>query len=198
MFYKTRRQHIFFLSALLLCFAPIRAQSAVGYLQIFADPNVDVFVDGKLAGRTSSIEQGIVLSDIPVGKHQLRFEKDGFKPRLTELVIPAGEVKVYRLYSLVPGIGIQEEDAERTGYMEPKTGVLEIFCLPVYCSVSIPSLGLEDYEKKSSALVLQDALATRHKVVIRVGDKRLQETINLEPDTKLRLFADFSGNKAEF
>jgi hypothetical protein len=174
-----------------------RAQKETGYVHIIADPDVSVFVDGKLAGQTSSRDRGLVLTDIAAGKHRLRFEKSGFKPQQTELSVLPGEVTVYTLYSSAPYADIQERDIGRTGYMEPKTGVLELICLPVYCSISIPELELENYQKESSKLTIRPALATRYRVTIRVGSARLRETVELEPNTTLRLFANFADGRPQ-
>ena len=189
---------MFFLLALLLCLGLTKAQKEGGYLQIVADLGVRVTLDGEPVGHTMASEGGLVLTDVPAGRHRLRFDKQGFKPRITELTLSAGEIRVYTLYSLAPDITVREEDIRRTVFMEPETGIIEILCLPVYCSISSSSLGLEAYKKKSSGLLLQDVLATRHQITIWVGDKRLQKAVKLEPDTRLRIFADFSGTKPRF
>lgn len=170
-------------------------QNETGYIQIVAEPGIRVFVEGKLAGSTSDRDQGLVLNNVGAGKYRLRFEKDGFESRVAELSVSPGEVTVYTLYSLAPSIDIQEDDAERTGFLEPKTGVLEFVCLPVYCSISIPELELDNYTKRSSTMMIHEVLATRYQVTISVGDSQLQEMVELEPNTTLKLFANFTNNR---
>ncbi len=181
--------------ALLACVASGQAQPKTGYIQIIANADVSVFIDGKLAGLTSSRDQGLVVTGVSAGAHRLRFEREGFEPHVTKLSVAPDEVTVYRLYSLAPRVDIQEDAAGRTGYMEPSTGVLELVCLPVYCTVSIPQLELDNYQKQSSTLTIREALATRYLVTIRVGKARLQKTVELEPNTTLRLFANFADGK---
>lgn len=108
-----------------------------------------------------------------------------------------GEVTVYTLYGSAPDVDIEEEDSGRTGYMEPRTGVLEVVCLPVYCTVSIPKLELYDYQKRSSTLTVSEAPATRYQVTIRVGEAHLQRTVELKPNTTLRLFANFADGRPQ-
>ena len=45
---------------LLVSFATAQ-QNETGYVQIVAEPDVRVFVEGKLAGRTNDRDQGLVL-----------------------------------------------------------------------------------------------------------------------------------------
>lgn len=180
---------------LLACAAPGQAQDDTGYIQLIADPDVRVFVDGKLAGYTSRRDQGLVLTDVAVGRHRLRFEKNGFKPQASELAVSPGEITVYTLYSLAPYPDIREREVGRTGYMVPKTGVLELVCLPVYCSVSISELELDNYQKRSSTLTIRDVLASRYEVTIRLGDALLRETVELEANTTLRMLANFADGR---
>jgi len=186
-----------FLLVLLVGGSPGQAQKETGYVQIIADPDVRVFIDGKLAGLTSSQDQGLVVTGVSAGTHRIRFEKQGFKAGYIELAVAPGEVTVYTLYSSAPDVDIQEEDSGRTGYMEPRTGVLEVVCLPVYCTVSIPELALYNYQKRSSTLTVGGAPAMRYQVTIRVGKARLQRTVELKPNTTLRLFANFADGRPQ-
>ena len=189
------RLYRFFALVLMLLTGVASSQTQTGYIHIITDAGVRVFLDGKLAGVASERDQGLVITGVAAGTHQLRFEQKGYKPRTTRVSVIAGEVTVYTLISTTPSVDIQEGDSGRTGLMEPRIGVLQIVCLPVYCTISIPELELDNYQKRSSTLTIRGALATRYEVTIRVDDAQIQEEVELKPNTTLRLFANFTAGE---
>ena len=70
---------------------------AGGYLQINAQPGVEVFVDGEAAGVTEEAIGGLLIADVVPGERRLRFVLEGFEPREVTVVVREGRVLIHDL-----------------------------------------------------------------------------------------------------
>jgi len=186
-----------FTYALLLTafFVQAAAQDQTGHIQVKAEPNAKVFLDGTFVGVTNLDEGGLVLLEVPSGRHKLRFVKPGFAPREDMVVVETGRVAVYELRSPVPEVRIAEEEVAQRGGLRPRVGALTIECLPAECSISLPSLGVFDYQNRGR-WVAKKVLAIKHRVRISRGEKVLNEVVEVQADHTLRLIANFAAAEA--
>jgi hypothetical protein len=71
-------------------------------IRLVAAPGLAVFLDGKPAGTTDVLQQGLVIEDLPAGTYSLRVEKPGFEPKVVKVAVAEGDTKEVRVLGLRP------------------------------------------------------------------------------------------------
>lgn len=75
----------------LLCVAaaasPLRAEN----LQVHAEPNVRIFVDGRFRGVTTAADRGLFVRGLEPGQHQVHAVKDGFETQVVVVTLEEGD-----------------------------------------------------------------------------------------------------------
>jgi len=71
------KQHLIFLSVLCSCMSVGFTQT--GSLQIYCEPEVNIYIDNRYVGRTSTDMSGLFLDDVPVGNRSVRTYKSGWE-----------------------------------------------------------------------------------------------------------------------
>ena len=70
------------------------AVAEVGFLQISAEPGVEVLLDGERVGATSEEVGGLFVVDVAVADRVLRLEREGFEAQEVAVRVSAGRVSV--------------------------------------------------------------------------------------------------------
>ena len=71
-------------------------------IRVVAQAGLSVFLDGKPAGTTDPLRQGLLIEDLPAGTYTLRVEKEGFEPKVVRVVVAEGDTKEVRVLGLKP------------------------------------------------------------------------------------------------
>ena len=138
----------------LLLMTGVAAMSCAGDIQVACEPVLRVYLDGKLAGTSSSKEDGLFLANVPAGAHVIRVEKDGFVPQSFQVEVAKLPIEVkVGAFSPVP---VMREDVETDRAMAKQPGgKLLVTSAPQECLVEIDG----KTENKSVPILLVEGLA---------------------------------------
>ncbi len=177
--------------------ASFALHAEAGHIQIKCESGVQVFLDGTLKGITSADVGGIILQDVTMGNHSLRFIKPGFTPQETNINLKAGQILVHTVQTFVPRVRIQEEGEEDESTVQAKVGTIIVKSLPVECVVDFPTAGLSGYEKSKAQIIVTDAPIGRHTGRFRGMGKTLAYTIELQSNQIIEVFVNFVKGTVE-
>lgn len=184
-----------FLHALFACLGLLfstfgSAGTETGFLQIVAEPEVDVFVDGTFMGATTRQQEGLILTDVPAGVRTLSFRKGNVEFEDT-VRIDAGRVSLYELTEFMPTLEIFEEGDEGRSARQPTTGTLIIQCLPIQCVIDLPEYGLHGYLKTRDRFVADGLETGLNRGRVSVGDRTVPFEFQLCAGGTTTVFASF-------
>jgi formylglycine-generating enzyme required for sulfatase activity len=177
---------------LLSASATVLAQS--GFVQVRAQPGIQVFLDDVFVGVTNADVGGLILTDVRPGARRLRFVREGFLPQDATVSVVAGQVLLYELGSLVPRVQVREEGAGGAAEMRVETGSVVVQCLPIECVVDIPALGITNRRKTQDRLVLEGVPVGVYAGRLSVGATTLPVSFGVCTDDTVSLFGTFVGS----
>ena len=170
------------------------ALAQTGFIQVRAEPGIQVFLDEVFVGVTDADVGGLILMDVPVGQQRLRFVREGFLPQDAVVMVEAGQVLLYEVGSFVPRIEVREEGAGVAAELQVETGSVVVQCLPIECVVDVPALGLTDRRKTQDRLVLEGVPVGTYDARLSVGGTVLPVSFGVCPDDTVVLFGTFVGS----
>jgi len=173
------------------------AQQEPGTIQIKAAPGIQVLLDGDLIGLTDAAVGGIILQDVPPGRHALLFAREGFQSRTVQLMLAPGEILRYTLEPLVPSVTITEEGNEGQSGPEVQLGTLTIQCLPIECTVSIPELGISDRRKTRDILRIAGVSAGEYTLITSALGKTQRSAVGICGASEVNVLTDFIAEPVE-
>ncbi len=171
----------------------IHAQT--GHIQIYCEPNVNIFLDGKFMGATNSELGGLILQNISVGQHSLKAVKTGFQPREDNIVVTNGSVLEYTVTSFIPELKISETGIQDDQQIDKLTGVLMIQSLPVDCQINIQSLGLVNIKKSKDEWKVEEIPIGNYTCTFVALGKTLSYNVEILENSMTHLFIDFLSGK---
>ncbi|MBI4613179.1 MAG: PEGA domain-containing protein [Planctomycetes bacterium] len=153
---------------------PTAAQET-GRVQVTAPPGLRVYVDGRIAGKTTDADDGIFLERVAAGERTIRLEKQGFDPEERKVTVPAGGIVEVRI------------DALRPASPKPTTTTVEVSVEPADAMVFLDGLL---YGR--GPCTIQDIEAGQHVIVVaREGyadhEKRITVHANQSQQVEARL-----------
>lgn len=181
------------LSLLLTCTLPALA-SDVGDLQLYAEPGVQVHVDGRLRGTTSADEDGLYLRALPVGIREIKAIKPGFVAKTLRVMIERGKVAELRLGALRKHADVGPPGPPDPGPAPPDqtdatTGTLIVTSVPVRCEVIFRGT---TYTKDKPRLLLPRVPPGTHFIAFRrSGQGTLMHKAKIVAGAETTLEADF-------
>ena len=186
--YKSMTYLIIFL--MFLC-GGAHSEQAVGHVQIKCEPEVQIFLDGNFAGKTRADMGGLILENIPSGKHRLKAVKEGFQPLEKDIFLSEGQVYMHEFKAFPSQVATYEEGQESQSRESPKTGKIIIQSLPMECAISIPALNVQGMQKKKDRRILDKVPAGEYQMEFSALNKTLPYTVYLKPDQTVRIMVNF-------
>jgi len=186
--YKSMTYLIIFL--MFLC-GGAHSEQAVGHVQIKCEPEVQIFLDGNFAGKTRADMGGLILENIPSGKHRLKAVKEGFQPLEKDIILSEGQVYMHEFKAFPSQVATYEEGQESQSRESPKTGKIIIQSLPMECAISIPALNVQGMQKKKDRRILDKVPAGEYQMEFSALNKTLPYTVYLKPDQTVRIMVNF-------
>ncbi len=180
------------LGLLLLTLVP--ATSFAGDIQVACPPGLRVYLDGRLAGTSSSREDGLFLANVREGAHVVRVEKDGFAPQsyhveVRELPI---EVKVEEFSPEPPSR--QEGKADAATVRQP-VGDLLVTSAPQNCVVEIDG---KTQTKSTPVLRVEGLEPGEHPISFaKPGYDRLSGVVRIQPASEVTVRGDLQAGRLE-
>jgi PEGA domain len=168
--------------------------SSAGDVQILCEPGLRVYLDGKVAGTSSTKEDGLFLPGVAVGGHVIRVEKDGFAPQSFKVEVEKLpiEVKVGAFSPLPPA---SPEKAPAPPAEVPMAGRLTVTSAPQNCTFEVDGKP----EAKDVPVLRVDALPPGpHTVAFsKPGFERLTGVVNVPPGGEISVRGDLLAGKLE-
>ncbi|MDX2175461.1 MAG: SUMF1/EgtB/PvdO family nonheme iron enzyme [Candidatus Sumerlaeia bacterium] len=113
-----------------------------GYLVVTGAPGLEVLLNGQAKGMTPQGGFGLVIADIPPGRHEVRLMKEGLHPQSFFAEVRADEVAVINANVFTPDITVSQEGEVLGRTLQAQTGSLLIRTIPNDADISIPKLGV--------------------------------------------------------
>jgi hypothetical protein len=181
---------------LILCLAAAGNLCAdnVGHVEIQCEPGISIFLDGQPRGSTAPDRGGLLLRDVPEGRHVLRGERQGYQAQELTIEVQTGRILEVRWNPFVlearggPGAG-GEPGAE------PATGVLMIQTVPVECEIGIPSLGVVSGRKRTDVWTIERVPEGKHSLQFRALGTELAHLATVGRGETIRILADLQEGR---
>ena len=177
--------------------AALRAQQT-GFIQVSCEQGVQVFLDGKIQGRTDAASGGFIIEGVPAGPHTLKVLKPGFNPQEAQVVVAPGKVYEHRVRSFTQVLEVTQQGKSAQQQVVQKVGGLVIQTLPFACELSIESLGVKpgvtdkdgnEIARKTKDEWQANKVATgNHTATFRAFNKTFTHTFSIEEGQTTHLF----------
>ena len=163
-------------------------------VQVFCEPALRVYLDGKFVGTSSVKDDGFYLTDVRLGPHVIRVEKDGFAPqsfRVTLDKFPT-EVRVGE-FSPTP---LPPKDKPTASPAPPQLpGNLIVISAPQNCSVELDG---KPQLKTIPVLRIEGLAAGEHMLAFsRPGYNPISRAVWIDPGDDLTIRGDLKEGKVE-
>jgi alpha-tubulin suppressor-like RCC1 family protein len=126
------------------------AAAQTGFIEILAEPGIEVYVDDVLVGVTRLEAGGLVVFGVLEGRRQLLVQRAGGLPQRSEIDVVAGEVA-----SVV------------VGALKPLAGSLVFDCVRADCVVDFPTVGLRKRVRRDDPLLVSGVPLGLHTGTVR-------------------------------
>jgi len=160
----------------------------VGYVQINAEPGVEVFLDGEGVGVTSEDVGGLFVVDVAVGERLLRLERDGFEPQEVAVRVEAGRVHVHDVGQFAPPMRLMEAGQAVGVELRRLTGTLVVQTLPVESVVDLPGLGLREQAKTRDVWQVEHVPVGRYALTVSGLGREAQVDVEVIDRHETRVF----------
>ena len=164
------------------------AVAEVGFLQINAEPGVEVLLDGERVGVTSEEVGGLFVVDVAVGERVLRLERDGFEAQEVTVRVSAGRVSVHDVGQFAPPLRLQESGDRASVELRRLTGTLVVQTLPVEGVVDLPGLGLREQVKSRDLWQVEHVPVGRYALTVSALGREVQVDVEVLDRHETRVF----------
>ncbi|MBB2144806.1 PEGA domain-containing protein [Pedobacter sp. LMG 31464] len=172
--------------ALLFIFLTLGASKAFSqksYIQVSGEPNLSVYLDGELKGKTTVEYQGYIIDNVSPGAHIIKVVKDGYIPFQETITVKANEVFAYKVKPFSrQGVTISEQGnaASSEKKVDIPTGKLIIQSVPIEIKITIPQVeGLKDITKTKDQWTVSDISEGSYDLQLNFGSKSITKRINI-------------------
>jgi hypothetical protein len=178
---------------------PAQAQAArTGFIQIDGPSGTEIYLDGALQGVTRDDilpgVDGLIVSDVAPGRHQVAARLEGFAPQTYEVEIAPGEVLALVLRPFAPAVEITEEGDSDTGALRAEVGTLLIQSVPI--DIGIRGAGI-DRVKSQDRLTARNLRAGSHAMTFTSGGRTLEARADICAAATTALFVNFVAGTVE-
>jgi len=194
-FPKEAKKNFIFILVLLMISLVGWPLEFVGHIQIKCEPGAQIFLDGNNMGSTRSDVGGLILQDVPSGKHTLKAGKEGYQSLEADIDLAGEQVLIYEFKSFIPTFETYEEGEESESTTVVKTGKIIIQTLPVECSISIPSLSVESLQKTKDKRIFDKVPAGIYEIELVSLEKKVKYNLHVKEDDTVRLMVNFINEK---
>jgi len=178
---------IFPLFPALVFFTTSAIAADTGYIQVKAPPGITIFLDGNFKGKTTAGLGGIILEDVPAGRHVIKAVKSGFTPKQATLRVNADAVVSWTVGSFTPMIKVRETGDPKPPYQP--VGSLVVKSVPIELSISIPALGVS-YNKRKEKATFSEVPAGKYAVSFSGLGKKIESRVAIYDRDDTELFVN--------
>lgn len=178
---------------LLLSFS-IVAQTT--HILIYAEPDVDVYLDKTFKGRTSADLGELLIKDVSPGKHKINLIKEGFYAQEESIVVKEKEVFKYTAKTFTPLVNISQQSISRQKAVASELGAISIQSSPVQIQIEIKALGIKSL-KEEDVWTKSEIPAGNYNVTFQWKSNVLDTTLTVKQSTLTSIFIDMNKMKLE-
>jgi formylglycine-generating enzyme required for sulfatase activity len=170
---------------------------ATGFIQVKCDPGVQIFLDGNLKGITNADVGGMIMQDVPAGRHEIRAVKPGFQPQVDAVAVAADQVVAFAVKPFVPKVQISQEGEEQQTEVRLKVGSLQIQSVPIECSLSIAGLGVSNQAKTKDRWKAAGVPVGKYTIVAEGLGKRLTHKVEVWENGTAEVLLNFVSSEVK-
>jgi len=172
----------------------VPAISFAGDVQVLCEPGLQVFLDGKLTGVSVAKDEGLFLSNVRVGTHVVRVEKQGFLPQSFEIIVQKLPVEV-KVGEFSPEPTAAPEKATESAKVTSAGGTLLITSAPQNCIVELDG---KSEVKSIPILWIQGLAEGEHTISFsKSGYQTVTGQVRVDPGADVTVRGDLVSGKVE-
>jgi len=178
----------------LLLVTGMTAPAFAGDIQVACEPALRVYLDGKLAGTSSSREDGLFLANVPAGAHLVRVEKDGFVPQSFNVEVRDLPVEV-KVAEFSPAAQARPGSTSSGAEVQQPAGTLLVTSAPQNCAVEVDG---RSQTKDTPLLRIEGLAAGEHRVAFsKPGFDPIAGVARIAPGATVTIRGDLISGKVE-
>jgi len=166
-----------------------------GHIQVKCEPGVKVFLDDNFKGEAMAELGGFIIQDVAAGRHALKLVKVKYAPQTADLTVSSGQVLVYTAKAFAPKIEITDEGEEAAGSLKLETGTLIVQSLPVECTISIPSLSVNDVKKTRDKKIFRNVPTGTYKAIFKGLGTPMEHEVAVWTNVETSVLVNFLKRK---
>jgi len=171
--------------------------SQTSYIQVVAEPEISIFLDGEFKGLTSLDFGGLIIKNVSVGDHIIKVVKERYLPREETITIKTGEVFSYQVdKNFVPLIKVSEKGSIDNQTISIKQGKLKLQSLPIGINISIPSLKIDQLKTKDEWIAEPIPEGT-FNVSFKWNGKEISDVLEIKNEMMTYAFVNMIDGKIE-
>ncbi len=182
---------------LMVYFATRKVEVDKGEVHVQAEAGVAVKVDGTDQGKTTDADGGLIVRDLPPGKHQVTAVKPDCHPQSGEVSVEPGETAVFACKAFKPILTIVEEGEPPDPTLPQKKATLFVRSSPPECVIDCEPLGLEGAKKTKETWTAFGIPDGAFEIAFTAGGKKISHRAQFRIGRRVRLGVDFETGKAE-
>jgi len=168
-----------------------------GFIQVKCLPGVQIFLNGKLKGITSADVGGLIMQDVPVGRHDIRAFMPGFLPQADSITVGPGQVVAFTVKAFVPKIEVTQTGKEQDTAVKLKLGLLQIQSVPIKCRLTIARLGINNQTKTKDQWTARGVPVGKYTVEAEALGKRLTYMVEVWENGTAELLFNFVNGEVK-
>ncbi|MDH4472788.1 MAG: PEGA domain-containing protein [Fluviicola sp.] len=169
-----------------------RALSQSAYIQVNGEANLSVFLNGKMAGKTTAELGGLIIENVTAGNNLIKVVKEGFTPFEETITIKPGEVFAYKVKPFTKHVvNISEEgnSGETDNKATIKTGNLVIQSVPIEIKITIPDIeGINNMPKTKDKWQADKIPAGIYDITFTFNQKVISKQLEIVGDDTTSIF----------
>jgi len=172
----------------------VAAVPFAGDIQVSCSPGLRIYLDGKFLGTSSAKEDGLFLTNVPVGARTIRVEKDGFVPQNIRIEVSNFPIEV-RVGQLSPEPSVRYMKEPEADKVNQLVGNLVVTSAPQNCVVEIDGRS----ETKSTPQLSIEGLATGEHTISfsKPGYETISGVIRISPGIEVTVRGNLFEGKIE-
>lgn len=176
-----KKNFLFFL----LMFSSTMLLGQTAYIQVNGEPDLSVFLNNKLKGKTTAANDlnGLIIENVPPGKNLIKIVKEGFIPFEETITLKPGEVFSYKVKPFVKN-KVTISETGNSGETDKKatieTGKLIIQSVPINIKITIPSIeGVTNRTKTQDEWIVDNISAGSCEASFIYNKKIIKKTFEI-------------------
>lgn len=177
-------------TVIIILIAVSSAAAQTGDIQITCETGVRIWLDKDFKGETTQEENGMFIEDLAAGEYRVKAEKSGFESINRVVKVNQDMTTEVKILFDAPAMRVEDLIPAEDATMVQKVGTLFLRSVPLHATIYLNGEEIGETDKKISFVPIGE-----HKIKFIFKDQVLEDTIEVEQNTTLRLKAHFRKKK---